>query len=131
MCASVRSLAALRSSPWQIAMAAILVAWRFALAEPLPAPSGADLESAMATIKSIYKDKADKARSLSDRAALARDVFGNRESTATVAERYAAKMTALSIATKGDDPLLLMSICDRLAQDFGFFRDFSGKVAEA
>ena len=56
MCASVRSLAALRSLPWQIAMAAILVAWRFALAEPLPAPSAADLESAMATIKSIYKD---------------------------------------------------------------------------
>ena len=119
MCASVRSLAALRSLPWQIAMAAILVAWRFALAEPLPAPSGADLESAMATIKSIYKDKADKARSAADRTALARDVFGNRESTAAVAERYAVEMTALSIATKGDDPLLLMLICDGLAQDFG------------
>ena len=85
----------------------------------------------MATIKSIYKDKADKARSPTDRTALARDIFGNRESTATVAERYAVEMTALSIATKGDDPLLLMLICDGLAQDFGFFRDFSGKVAEA
>jgi len=90
-----------------------------ASAEPLPVPSGADLESAMATIKSIYKERADKARSPADRAALARDIFGNRESTATVAERYAVEMTALNIATKGDDPALLMSICDGLAADFG------------
>lgn len=101
-------------------------------AEPLPVPSGADLESAMATIKSIYKEKADKARSPADRAALARDIFGNRESTAAVAERYAVEMTALNIATKGDDPLLLMSICDGLAQDFGADRIalFTERVGE-
>jgi hypothetical protein len=102
-----------------LAIAAVAVSWGLAAAEPLPVPSGAELESAMATIKAIYKENADKARSPADLAVLARDIFGNRESTATVAERYAVEMTALNIATKGDDPLLLLSICDALASDFG------------
>lgn len=102
-----------------LAVMAAALSLGMASAEPLPVPSGAELESAMATVKSIYKEKADKARSPADRAALARDIFGNRESTSSVAERYAVEMTALNIATKGDDPLLLMSICDGLAADFG------------
>ncbi|MFM8494297.1 MAG: hypothetical protein ACKOEM_02055, partial [Planctomycetia bacterium] len=85
--ASARWPAARSSAPVWIAIAAILVACRLAFAEPLPAPCCAELESAMETIKSIYKEKAEKARSPADRAARARDIFGNRESTATVAER--------------------------------------------
>ena len=115
-----------------LAVMAATLSLGMASAEPLPVPSGAELESAMATIKSIYKEKADKARSPADRAALARDIFGNRESTASVAERYAVEMTALNVATKGDDPLLLMFICDGLAQDFGADRTalFTERVGE-
>jgi hypothetical protein len=84
-----------------------------------PVPAASELEAAMAAVKAIYADKAEKARTPAERAALAREIFGNREATANLAERYAVEATALNLATKSDDPLLLMSICDDMA---GMFR---------
>jgi hypothetical protein len=87
-------------------------------ADPVPPPKGTELEAAVAAVKAIYKDKADKARTPAERTALARDIFGNREATANLAERYAVEFTALNLATKGDDAMLLMNICDELATSF-------------
>ncbi len=87
-------------------------------ADPVPVPAAVDIEAAMAAVKGIYADKAEKARTPTDRAALAREVFGNRESTANPAERYAVEMTAMNLATRSDDPLLLLTICDDLAGAF-------------
>jgi len=89
-----------------------------AAADPAPVPAAAEIEAAMAAVKGIYADKADKARTPADRAALAREIFGNRASTAHPAERYAVEMTAMNLATKSDDPLLLLTICDDLAGAF-------------
>lgn len=87
-------------------------------AERVPAPVGAELDSAMQAVKAIYADKATKAKTPPERAALAREVFGHRDAASTQAERYAIVMAALNLATKGDDPLLLMTISDDLAATF-------------
>jgi hypothetical protein len=100
--------------------------------EPAPVPAAGELETAMAAVKAIYADKAEKARTPADRAALSREIFGNRESTANLAERYAVETTALNLATKSDDPLLLMSICDDMADTFRVDRVtlFAGRVGQ-
>ena len=89
-----------------------------AAADQVPPPAGAELDAATAAVKAIYADKAGKAKMPSERAALAREVFGHRDAASTQAERYAIVMAALNIATKSDDPLLLMTICDDLAATF-------------
>lgn len=87
-------------------------------AEPVDPPAGAELEVAMRSVMGIYADKVAKARTPADRAAVAREVFGNRDATSNAAERYAIVMAALNLATKSDDPLLLLTICDDLAASF-------------
>jgi len=82
------------------------------------APGGAELSSAMQSVKAIYEEKVAKAKTPPERASLARDVFGNRDATSTMAERYAIVMTALNLAAKSDDPLLLITICEDLAETF-------------
>lgn len=89
-----------------------------AVGEPAPPPMGGELDAAMQSVKAIYADKAAKAKTPSERAALAREVFGNRDAASTQAERYAIVMAALNLATKGDDPLLLMTVGDDLAAAF-------------
>ncbi|MEI6239029.1 MAG: hypothetical protein WCR51_01435 [Planctomycetia bacterium] len=109
-------------------------------ADQVPPPAGAELDAAMESVKAIYADKASKAKTPSERAALAREVFGHRDAASTQAERYAIVMAALNIATKSDDALLLMTICDDLAATFTVDRirlfvdrvdDTTGPVSQA
>ena len=87
--------------------------------EPARPPVGVELQKAVATVEEIYKDKARQAKTPIDQAALAREIFGNRASTATSAELYAMEVAAVDLATKSDDPLLLIKICEQLGADFG------------
>ena len=52
-------------------------------ADPAPVPSGPQLDAAMQSVKVIYADRASNAKTTSDRAALAREVFADRHATST------------------------------------------------
>jgi hypothetical protein len=123
---------AIRVGAFLLALAAAGASIAGANAEPAAPPAGAELDAATAAVKAIYKDKAEKARTPSDRTTLAREVFGNRDATANLAERYAIEMTALNLATRGDDPMLLVAICDEIALRFKVDRIdlFTDRVGE-
>jgi len=123
---------AIRVAALLLVFAAAGVSKAGANVEPAAPPAGAELDAATAAVKAIYKDKAEKARTPSDRTTLAREVFGNRDATANLAERYAIEMTALNLATRGDDPMLLMAICDEIALRFKVDRIdlFTDRVGE-
>lgn len=84
----------------------------------LAQPSPAELKSGLATVERIYEAKIAAIKTPTERAELAREIFANRDAAATLGERYGIEATALQLATKGDDPALLLAICDELAKDF-------------
>jgi hypothetical protein len=101
-------------------IAALAIGWcAVALAaEPMPRPSAAEIERATAQIQGIYDDKAKKARTPSDRAELAREIFSKKDSTEVPAERYALLTVAFNLASRGDDASLLLGIADGLKASF-------------
>ena len=97
-------------------------------AEPMPRPSSAEIERATAQIQGIYDDKAKKARTPSDRAELAREIFSKKDSTEVPAERYALLTVAFNLASRGDDASLLLGIADGLKASFNV--DSSAALAD-
>ena len=98
------------------------------VAEPMPRPSAAEIERATAQIQGIYDDKAKKARTPSDRAELAREIFSKKDSTEVPAERYALLTVAFNLASRGDDASLLVGIADGLNASFNV--DSSAALAD-
>jgi hypothetical protein len=101
-----------------LAAGSIALAAEPAAAADLPQPSAAELKTGLATVERIYEAKISAIKTPTERAELAREIFANRNAAATLAERYGIEATALQLATKGDDPALLLAICDELAKDF-------------
>ena len=81
-------------------------------------PSAVELKAGVAAVERIYQAKISALKTPAERAELAREIFANRNAAATPAERYGIEAIALTLATKGDDPSLLLVICDELANDF-------------
>lgn len=98
------------------------------VAEPMPRPSAAEIERATVQIQGIYDDKAKKARTPSDRAELAREIFSKKDSTEVPAERYALLTVAFNLASRGDDASLLVGIADGLNASFNV--DSSAALAD-
>jgi hypothetical protein len=98
----------------------------------VPPPEGVQFDTATVAVNATYLERAGRARTPSEFAALARDMFANRKETGNSEELYALDIAPINLAAKDDDPLLLMTICDVTAKGLEFDRIglFFSRVAE-
>lgn len=86
------------------------------------APTAKEIQAVRETIDAIYRTPLAEAKTPKQRAALARTILGDSSATKNPAERYVMLGLAVTAATEGDDAMLLLSLCETMATEFGLDR---------
>lgn len=85
-------------------------------------PTRQDIDAARTTIASLYDSAVKDAKTASQRSALARTILADSLAATTGAERYVMLTAALKLAADGDDAMLVLDACDRVADAFAVDR---------
>ena len=81
-------------------------------------PTRQDIDAARTTIASLYDSAVKEAKTASAQSALARTVLADSLAATTGAERYVMLTASLKLAADGDDAMLVLDVCDRVADAF-------------
>ncbi len=81
-------------------------------------PNAAALRKATAKVADVFEARASEARSLDERAAVARGTLAVLPSTKDPAERYAIQLAAIDTATRGNDPRVVLAIADMMSREY-------------